>query len=92
MTGPGHYREAERLLKEADEHPDAEIAGTAWRAGRAQVHATLALAAATAIGAEGPDEGHGTQRPLPGSPSGSGLPSRIRPAPPAGRPHGRDRP
>ena len=57
MTGPEHCREAERLLKEAGEHPDAEIASTAWRVGRAQVHATLALAAATAIGAEGPDAG-----------------------------------
>jgi len=38
MTGPEHYREAERLLDM--NAPEAEA--------RAQVHATLALAAATA--------------------------------------------
>lgn len=38
MTGPEHYKEAERLLSTGS--PDAEP--------RAQVHATLALAAATA--------------------------------------------
>jgi hypothetical protein len=45
MTGPGHYREAERLLGNMDE--------AAWQApaqiAAAQVHATLALAAATAL-------------------------------------------
>ncbi len=38
MTGPGHYYEAERLLREG-----GNVAA-------AQVHATLALAAATALG------------------------------------------
>ena len=38
MTGPEHYREAERLLKDP---------GSAGVIGAAQVHATLALAAAT---------------------------------------------
>ena len=43
MTGPEHYREAERLLELADNvGPDAEIYA------EAQIHATLALAAATA--------------------------------------------
>ncbi|MFE9372306.1 hypothetical protein ACFYM2_21400 [Streptomyces sp. NPDC006711] len=52
MTGPEHYREAERLLAESqsiarphDERPceaDRTIA-------EAQVHATLALASATAL-------------------------------------------
>ncbi|MGW5647544.1 hypothetical protein [Saccharopolyspora sp. NPDC003762] len=39
MTGPEHYREAERLLRRGDPDYIAE----------AQVHATLALAAATAF-------------------------------------------
>ena len=52
MTGPEHYREAERLLEEqggcrAEEHPCPFcVHGTT----KAQVHATLALAAATALG------------------------------------------
>lgn len=52
MTGPEHYREAERLLefaREADAEPE-----TSWTFDQAiqsaQVHATLALAAATALG------------------------------------------
>ncbi|MEV5619462.1 MULTISPECIES: hypothetical protein [unclassified Streptomyces] len=43
MTGPEHYREAERLLALADYHDDPA------RCAAAQVHATLALAAATAL-------------------------------------------
>ena len=45
-TGPEHYREAERLLETTGEDDH-------WRAYKlraAQVHATLALAAATALG------------------------------------------
>jgi hypothetical protein len=50
MTGPEHYLEAERYLSaldgvERDENPD-ELS----IAREAQVHATLALAAATALG------------------------------------------
>jgi hypothetical protein len=49
MNGPGHYREAERLLKEAA----AADAEGGWQPVRwiqlAQVHATLACAAATAV-------------------------------------------
>ncbi|MFJ3601842.1 hypothetical protein ACIPVA_03505 [Streptomyces anulatus] len=41
MTGPEHYREAERLLKDE--------CRTAPSIADAQVHATLALAAATAL-------------------------------------------
>ena len=44
MTGPDHYREAERLLAEA-RYPE-EHAGLL---AEAQVHATLALTAATAL-------------------------------------------
>lgn len=42
MTGPEHYREAERLLSRAIDRDGPDVAATA------QVHATLALAAATA--------------------------------------------
>lgn len=57
MTGPEHYREAERLLaRAADSTTYDEAAGIT---AQAQVHATLALAAATAIPADvryyGPD-------------------------------------
>lgn len=60
MNGPEHYAEAERLLGTAqDEVEDYARASTAqaealhwqqsqWAQERAQVHATLALAAATA--------------------------------------------
>ncbi|MER5694879.1 hypothetical protein ACWDBO_31215 [Streptomyces mirabilis] len=50
MTGPEHYLESERLLKSAaDNFLRHGNAGSALAA--AQVHATLALAAATAMGA-----------------------------------------
>ena len=51
MTGPEHYRRAELLVAEAYKHlglEDEQVA-TDW-ATVAQVHATLALAAATALG------------------------------------------
>lgn len=48
VTGPEHYRAAERLAREAATE-DAPEWVTA-RAALAQVHATLALAAATAMG------------------------------------------
>lgn len=48
MTGPQHYLEAERLLKSAAKNfLSTGKAGSALEA--AQVHATLALAAATAL-------------------------------------------
>lgn len=46
MTGPEHYREAERLIKVVSDHPGA--AGPEPVLAAAQAHATLALAAATA--------------------------------------------
>jgi hypothetical protein len=52
MTGPEHYRAAERLLKEIEERRNAPLDRTSWRVGQAQVHATLALAAATALGSD----------------------------------------
>lgn len=63
MTGPEHYLEAERLGRQADSWENAD---TGWKAhltaeerltrrandlAAAQLHATLALAAATAMGA-----------------------------------------
>ncbi|MGD1219968.1 hypothetical protein AB9Q10_16245 [Streptomyces krungchingensis] len=51
-TGPEHYREAERLLKLAHRNTYGDganpVAGAALAA-EAQAHATLALAAATAV-------------------------------------------
>jgi hypothetical protein len=54
MTGPEHYREAERLAEmgELDNYP-GEAERYLRDIARAQVHATLALAAATALGREG---------------------------------------
>lgn len=60
-TGPEHYRHAERLIAQADEWLDADLGWKGdltteerhgFRAGdlaAAQVHATLALAAATGL-------------------------------------------
>lgn len=64
MTGPEHYREAERLLDDkptvADWRDDAEAAEEHWRLtlSEAQVHATLALVAATVeqVSARGPGD------------------------------------
>jgi hypothetical protein len=51
MTGPEHYRKAEELLGKADELLAADEPSAAmWAVGQAQVHATLAVAAATALG------------------------------------------
>lgn len=49
MTGPEHYRTAERLLRAVDVYRASEDNYSAQMAiAEAQVHATLALAAATA--------------------------------------------
>lgn len=60
MTGPEHFKEAERLLEEFGREFEIEsdavpvfIAQVHAGMTRAQVHATLALAAATALGREG---------------------------------------
>jgi len=57
MTGPDHYAEAERLLAVADRHTSGVTYAEEWTLTlcAAQVHATLALAAATAVGTTGPD-------------------------------------
>ena len=46
MTGPEHYRKAEALLNDRSTYENVERASV--RIAAAQVHATLALAAATA--------------------------------------------
>jgi hypothetical protein len=51
MTGTEHYREAEwHLLRSARSETDRPDELSAWHQRQAQVHATLALAAATALG------------------------------------------
>lgn len=55
MTGPEHYREAERLLEQAEidaRDPMRKYAEDANVIAAAQVHATLALVAATVEPAE----------------------------------------
>lgn len=47
MTGPEHYTAAEDLIRRTEKNPE-EVEWVAQTLGRAQVHATLALAAATA--------------------------------------------
>jgi hypothetical protein len=57
MTGPEHDAEAERLLTLADRHTTGVTYAQEWALTltAAQVHATLVLAAATAVGTAGPD-------------------------------------
>jgi hypothetical protein len=51
MTGPEHYKEAENILaRAADADPDSANDDVRMLVEFAQVHATLALAAATASG------------------------------------------
>jgi hypothetical protein len=55
MDGPAHYRKAEELAAKAAEylgHGDGQESAAVWAA-VAQVHATLALAAAAMRNAEG---------------------------------------
>ena len=49
MTGPEHYRRAEALVAKGTDDPTERGAN---RVAAAQVHATLALAAATALGTD----------------------------------------
>ncbi len=55
MTGPEHYLESERRMRASDwqrqnSSDDADLAAAMHEAAMAQVHATLALAAAVALG------------------------------------------
>lgn len=54
MTGAEHYREAERLLEAANDRSEYDEA--AGITAQAQVHATLALAAATIDAAAHPGQ------------------------------------
>jgi hypothetical protein len=57
MTGPEHYREAERIITAVSAGElDASVLDRDQLLIAAQVHALLASAAATAIGAGGLDE------------------------------------
>lgn len=49
MTGPEHYKEAERLLATVEATAEDTVGSVAATVAQAQVHATLALAAATAL-------------------------------------------
>src|SRR5262245_31291484 len=91
MTGPEHYAEAERLLTVADRHTSSVTYGPGWNLTltAAHVHATLALAAATAVATVGPDRPawadvaatkHGSK---PEPPSGSPLSLGTRTAAPS---------
>lgn len=58
MTGPEHFRRAEEFAAKASEylgHGDGQDSAAVWAA-VAQVHATLALAAATMLNSEGPQQ------------------------------------
>ena len=69
MTGPEHYRRAEELAAEAHRllgQGDGQATASVWAA-VAQTHAVLALAAATAVGASGPDDRAWPTPPGPGS-------------------------
>src|SRR6202158_4604108 len=82
MTGPEHYAEAGRLLALAERHSSGATYGPEWTLTltAAQVHATLALAAATAVGTAGPAARAGPEVPAP-------KPSAAKPeAPGASRP------
>ncbi len=58
MTGPEHYRRAEQLVESVTRIDGDEISVVNNHPGRiaaAQVHATLALAAATALDSDRPE-------------------------------------
>lgn len=71
MTGPEHFRRAEELAAKAGDylgHGDGQDSAAVWAA-VAQVHATLALAAATMVNPEGRQQA---------------AAAAVQPSPPAG--------
>jgi len=101
MTGPEHYVEAERLLALADRHTKGVTYEQKWTLTltAAQVHATLAVAAATAVGTAGPD-GHAwadvaatrlSARKEPSTESPPGYDPSLRRPPPLFPPEDRPR-
>jgi len=81
MTGPEHYAEAGCLLAVADRHTSGVTYGPEWTLTltAAHVHATLALAAATAVGTAGPDR-------TAWADIAAAKPSGSKPEPPSGSP------
>ncbi len=77
MTGPDHYRKAEELAAKASGYlgqGEGQDSAAVWAA-VAQIHATLALAAATALGTSAADgrawaDAAGTTPAPPGSRTG----------------------
>lgn len=55
MTGPEHYDEAQKLLADPN-YGEPKGIGRSETIAAAQVHATLALAAATALAADSPTD------------------------------------
>ena len=102
MTGPEHYVEAERLLALADRHAKGVTYEQEWTLTltAAQVHATLAVAAATAVSTAGPD-GHAwadvaatrlsARKQEPSTESPPGHDSSLRRPPPLFPPEDRPR-
>jgi hypothetical protein len=83
MTGPEHFRKAEQLAAKAGEYlgrGDGQDTAAVWAA-VAQVHATLALAAATATGASGADSHAWAETTGTESPAGVPIGPGVRPAP-----------
>jgi len=74
MDGPQHYRKAEQLLRAVERTSrNADPAAAARLIARAQVHALLALAAATATGTtahagQAWEDAAGTSPPMPDRP------------------------
>jgi hypothetical protein len=64
MTGPEHYREAEQLLGARRSGESAEDAAS--RLAEAQIHATLAVAAAMALAHSGTKDDDGGWRDAAG--------------------------
>jgi hypothetical protein len=53
MTGPDHYRAAERFLEEANKSGDDSGSRAAWCLELAKLHVALAQVAATALNSDG---------------------------------------
>ncbi len=79
MTGPDHYRKAEELTEKAHEYlgqGDGQESAAVWAA-VAQIHATLALAAATALGTTAADGRAWPTSPVPSSAAAERSPGRA---------------
>jgi hypothetical protein len=96
MTGPNHFRKAEELAAKAAEYlgqGDGQATAAVWAA-VAQVHATLALAAATAVGTRTAGDSQAWDDVAATKFARSRFtPRRFTPPKPSGRPNrGRPRP